>query len=160
MNSTHRHMDSPRTEAQPSTGRLPRRRPAVVLALLLGLFAATAAPAVAAGRAEAVPRTTTAVRHTTVDARTATSAAGAVRAASLTSLRSSSGHHSTHARTVFKSKGSKGSKGFKGKSRSRGFFKKGGIIALVIGIIFIGLLALVIWLAIRAVRRGVRGRND
>ncbi|MFH8567454.1 hypothetical protein [Streptomyces sp. NPDC017993] len=164
MNSTHRHTDSPRAEALRATGRLPRRRPTVVLALLLGLFAAAAAPAVAAGRAEAAPRTAPAARHATVDARPATSAAGAVRAAPAAPLtsshRSSSGHHSTHARTVFKSKGSKGSKGIKGRSGSRGFFKKGGIVALVVGIIFLGLLGLVIWLVFRFIRRAASRRND
>ncbi|MGX1755771.1 hypothetical protein ACWIG5_02440 [Streptomyces lydicus] len=160
MNSVPREPDSSVAGARPAPRSLPaRRRPAVVLALLVGLLAAAVAPATAAGR-DPVDGTRAAATASAPDRSTDASRLAAAPARSAV-YRHHSVHHSAPLKTVFKAKKSKTSKWkSKAKKKGGGFFKKLGIFLIVLFVLFLVVVILVIWLIVRFFRRAARNRRN
>ncbi|WP_328385530.1 hypothetical protein OHS81_16590 [Streptomyces sp. NBC_00400] len=157
MNSEPREPDSSYAAARPAPrSPLARRRPAVVLALLVGLLAAAVAPATAAGR-DAVDGTRAAATAS-APGRNADASGLAAAPARSAVYRHHSAHHSAPLKTVFKAKKSKTSKS-KAKKKG-GFFKKLGIFLIVLFVLFLVVVILVIWLIVRFFRRAARNRRN
>ncbi|UYB41117.1 hypothetical protein SLV14_003815 [Streptomyces sp. Je 1-4] len=159
MNSASPAPDSSHRAARPARSGprspLTRRRPAVVLALLAGLLAATVAPAAAAGRGTA--DTARAVATSGAPSR---GADASVRLAAAPAQPASYRHHraqrAPHFSTVAKSKVSK----WKKKAKKKGsFFKKLGIVLIVLFVLFLALVVVAVWLLVRFLRRSRNRRS-
>jgi len=145
--SSYRAARTARSGARPP---LTRRRPAVVLALLAGLLAAAIAPAAAAGTGD----TTRPVAAASAQSRGADASVRLAAApAQPVSFRHHRAQHAPHFTTVSKSKVSK----WKKKAKKKGsFFKKLGIVLIVLFVVFLALVIVAIWLLVRFVRSRTR----